>query len=95
MMDFFRLKNIYWFVVFAFIYMHFLYEFYLGYIIRTQYLIFFLKIYVEKIARNKLTKKKLWTFEWPKINHIFISLYHNHFLWISILFYSNMYILFF
>jgi len=41
MMDFFRLKNIYWFVVFAFIYMHFLYEFYLGYIIRTQYLILF------------------------------------------------------
>jgi hypothetical protein len=40
---------------------------------------FFLKTYVEKIARNKLTKKKLWTFEWPKINHIFISLYHNHF----------------
>jgi hypothetical protein len=34
----------------------------------------------QEIARNNLTKKKLWTFEWPKMNHIFISPYHNQFL---------------
>jgi hypothetical protein len=29
---------------------------------------------VEKNSRKKLTKKKLWTFEWPKMSHIFIEL---------------------
>jgi hypothetical protein len=33
----------------------------------------------KRIARKKLTKKKLWTFEWFKMSHIFISPYHNHF----------------
>ncbi len=32
----------------------------------------------ENIARKKLTKKKLWTFEWPKMNHIFISPYNMY-----------------
>jgi hypothetical protein len=26
---------------------------------------------------KNLTKRKLWTFEWLKMNHIFISPYHN------------------
>jgi len=34
----------------------------------------------KKIIRKNLAKKKLWTFEWPKISHIFISPYHIHFL---------------
>jgi hypothetical protein len=37
---------------------------------------------VQKIARKKLTKKTLWTFEWPKMSHIFINPYHNHF-WVD------------
>jgi hypothetical protein len=46
----------------------------------------------KKIARKKLTKKTLWTFEWPKMSHIFISPYHNHF-WVDFNFYFlNMYI---
>jgi hypothetical protein len=46
----------------------------------------------EKIIRKKLTKKKLWTFERPKISHIFMRPYHNHF-WVDFDFYSfNMYI---
>ncbi len=36
----------------------------------------------KKITRKNLTKKKLWTFEWPKMSHIFISSYHNHF-WVD------------
>jgi hypothetical protein len=38
------------------------------------------------IVRNNLTKKKLWTFEWPKMSHIFICPYHNHF-WVDFNFY--------
>jgi hypothetical protein len=34
----------------------------------------------KKIAKNTLTKKKIWTFEWLEMGHIFISPYHNHFL---------------
>ncbi len=34
---------------------------------------------MQKVARKQLTKNKLWTFEWLKMNHIFISPYHNHF----------------
>jgi hypothetical protein len=37
---------------------------------------------MKKIARKKIIKKKLWPFEWPKMNHIFISPYHNHF-WVD------------
>jgi hypothetical protein len=40
----------------------------------------------KKIARKNLTKK---TFEWPKMSHIFISPYHNHF-WVAFnLFFKN------
>jgi hypothetical protein len=47
----------------------------------------------KKIVRKKLTKKKLWTFEWPKMSHIFISPYHNYF-WVDTNFYFfNMYII--
>jgi nucleoside permease NupC len=35
---------------------------------------------------EKITKKKLWTFEWPKMSHIFISSYHNYF-WVIFNFY--------
>ncbi len=46
----------------------------------------------KKIARKKLTKKKLWTFELPKMSHIFISPYHNHF-WVDFnSYFPNMYI---
>jgi hypothetical protein len=46
----------------------------------------------KKIVRKNLTKKKLWTFEWPKMNNIFISPYHNH-VWVDFNFYFlNMYI---
>ncbi len=39
-----------------------------------------------------IARKILWTFEWPKMNHIFISPYHNHF-WVDFYFYFfNMYI---
>jgi hypothetical protein len=34
----------------------------------------------KKNSRKKLTKKKLWTFKWFKMSHIFISPYHNYFL---------------
>jgi hypothetical protein len=33
----------------------------------------------KNIVGKKLTKKKLWTFEWCKMKHIFISPYHNHY----------------
>ncbi len=33
----------------------------------------------KKILKKNLIKKELWTFGWPKIGHIFISPYHNHF----------------
>ncbi len=46
----------------------------------------------QKNVRKTLTKKKLWTFEWLKLNHIFLSPYHNH-LWVDFNFYfRNMYI---
>jgi hypothetical protein len=46
----------------------------------------------QNIARKKLTKKKLWTFEWCKMSHIFVSSYHNHF-WVDFNFnFLNMYI---
>jgi hypothetical protein len=34
----------------------------------------------KKIVRKNLAKKRLWTFEWPKMSHIFISPNHYHFL---------------
>jgi hypothetical protein len=46
----------------------------------------------KKIARKYLTKKQLWIFEWPKMSHMFISPYHNHY-WVDLNFYLlNMYI---
>jgi hypothetical protein len=45
-----------------------------------------------KTFLEKKPKKKLWTFEWPKMSHIFISPYHNH-IWVDFNFYFfNMYI---
>ncbi len=64
----------------------FVYEFYLGYIIWTQHMIF---IYMQENSRKKLTKKELWTFEWPKMSHIFISPYHNNF-WVDFIFFKNL-----
>jgi len=46
----------------------------------------------KKIVRKNLAKKKLWTFEWPKMNHIFISPYHNYFLVDFFFYFLNMYI---
>ncbi len=43
-------------------------------------------ICAKKLLKKILAKKKLWTFEWPKMNHIFISPYHNHF-WVDFNFY--------
>ncbi len=60
----------------------FIYEFYLGYIIGTY----------KRTARKKLTKKTLWTFEWLKMSHIFISPYHTHFLVDFNCYFLNMYI---
>jgi len=40
----------------------------------------------KNTARKKLTIKMLWTFEWPKMSHIFISPYHNHF-WVDFKFF--------
>jgi hypothetical protein len=46
----------------------------------------------KKNSRKHLTTKQLWTFEWPIMNHDFISPYHNHF-WVDFNFYFlNMYI---
>jgi len=58
----------------------------------STYDFFYKKHMCKKLARKKLTKKKLWTFEWFKMSHIFISPYHNHF-WVDFNFYFlNMYI---
>ncbi len=46
----------------------------------------------KKIARKKLTKNFLWTFEWPKMSHIFISPYPIHFGVDFNLYFLNMYI---
>jgi hypothetical protein len=48
----------------------------------------------KKHMCKKIVKKKLWTFQWPKMSHIFISPYHNHF-WVDFNFnfnFLNMYI---
>jgi hypothetical protein len=45
----------------------------------------------EHICKN-IYRKTLWTFEWPKLSHIFISPYNNHF-WVDFNFYVfSMYI---
>jgi hypothetical protein len=51
----------------------FVYEFDFGDITGTQYMICFLKKehICKMILRKKLTKKKLWSFEWPKMSHIY------------------------
>jgi hypothetical protein len=46
-------------------------------------------IYMQENSRKKLTKKELWTFEWPKMSHIFISPYHNNF-WVDFIFFKNL-----
>jgi hypothetical protein len=35
---------------------------------------------------KKIARKKIMTFEWPKMSYIFISPYHNHF-WVDFNFY--------
>jgi hypothetical protein len=37
------------------------------------------KISAKILLKKKLTQKKLWTFEYPKIDLIFKSPYHNYF----------------
>jgi hypothetical protein len=73
-----------WFIVCAFINMHFLVQMLFGIHYRDQkYDMLKQKEHVCKnINRKKLTKKQLWIFEWPKMSHIFISPYHNHF-WVD------------
>jgi hypothetical protein len=63
----------------------FVYEFYLKYYKDSIYVVLKQKEHMcKQIAKNKLTKKKLWTFEWLQMSHIFITPYHNHFGSISI-----------
>jgi hypothetical protein len=33
---------------------------------------------MQKQYKKTLTKKTLWTFEWPKMGHIFKNTYHNY-----------------
>jgi hypothetical protein len=77
-----KLKIMDWFVVCASIYMHFFVLISFGISYRDSiYDILKQKEHMcKKIVRKNLAKKKLWTFEWPKISHIFISPYHIHFL---------------
>jgi hypothetical protein len=79
-----KLKNMDWFVLCASIYMYFCAWILFGIYYRVSiYDMFIKKEHVCKtIDRKKLTKKTLWTFEWPKWSHIFISPYHNHF-WVD------------
>jgi hypothetical protein len=61
---FLKLKNMDWFVVCAYIYTCiFVYEFYLKYIIGTQYMICKKKntFVQKKLLEKKLCTKKLWT----------------------------------
>jgi hypothetical protein len=39
-------------------------------------------ICAKYLLKNIKQKKKLWTFEWLKMSHIFISPYHNYF-WVD------------
>jgi hypothetical protein len=79
-----KLKNMDWFAICAFIYMHFCVWIFFG--IYYGGLIYDMLLKNEhmciKIARKIWTNKTLWTFEWPKMSHIFISPYHNHF-WVN------------
>jgi hypothetical protein len=79
-----KLKNMDWFALYASIYMHFCVWILFGIYNRDSiYEILKQKENMCKtIARKKLTKQKLWTFEWPKMSHIFISPFHNHF-WVD------------
>jgi len=89
-----KLKNMDWFIACASIYMHFCVWILFGTYYRDS-IYDMLKQKEHMCIRNtrkKLTKKKLWTFEWPKMSHIFISPYQNHF-WVDFNFYFvNMYI---
>jgi hypothetical protein len=62
-----------WFTVCAFIYMHFCVWILFGiYYKDSIYDMLKQKEHMCKnIARKILTKKKLWTFEWPKMSHFF------------------------
>jgi len=80
-----KLKNMDWFIVYAFIYMHFFVLILFGIYYRDS-------IYDMLKQKRKMCKKRLWTFEWPKMSHIFRRPYHNHF-WVHFNFnFFNMYI---
>jgi hypothetical protein len=89
-----KLKIMEWFVICASIYMHFCVWILFGLYYRDSiYDMFFKKEHIwKKIVREKLTKKKLWIFEWPKMSYIFISSYHNHFVVDFRFYFFNMYI---
>jgi hypothetical protein len=72
-----KLKNMDWFVVCAFICMHFCVKFLFGiYYKESIYDMLKQKEHTcKRISRKKLTKKMLWIFKWPKMSHIFISPY--------------------
>ncbi len=87
-----KLKNMDQFAICAFIYMHFcvwiLFGIYYGDSIYDKLK---QKEHMCKGIARKKTKKMLWTFEWFKMSHLFISPYHNHF-WVNFNFYFlNMY----
>jgi hypothetical protein len=86
---FLKLKNMNWFIVCASIHMHFCVWILFGIYYRDS--IYVMLKQKEHMCKT-IAKKKLWTFEWPKMSHIFISPYHNHF-WVDFNFYFlNMYV---
>jgi hypothetical protein len=72
-----KLKTLDWFSSCDFLYMHFCVWFLFGvskdliydFFKRKKDAIFFIKTVI---------KKTLWTFEWPKMSHIFRNTYHNY-----------------
>ncbi len=89
-----KLKNMDCFIDCASIYMHFCVWILFGTYYRDS-IYDMLKQKEHMCIRNirkKLTKTKLWTFEWPKMSHIFISPCHNHFLVDFNFYFVNMYI---
>ncbi len=83
-----KLKNMAWFAICAFIYMHFFVWILFGIYYRDSiYDMLKQKEHICKtiVRKKKLIKKKLWTFEWPKMGHIFINRCHNHF-WVDFIF---------
>jgi hypothetical protein len=71
-----KLKNMDWFAIYAFIYMHFCVWILFGIYYRDSiYDMLKQKEHMCKtIVRKMLTKKKLWTFEWLKMSHFHKSM---------------------